>query len=125
MSMLTVHRPSKPVAVHDHYPAHWPVKRDEMPRMMDMGFFGNVWVRSMSFAEAGETYHGHTHQFDHMSLLTKGRVAVRVQGTWSEYVAPSFVEIRKDDEHEIVALEPSDWWCVFAVRDKDPLKFTL
>ena len=127
MGLMTIHKPSQPVAVYDQYQAKWPVKRDEMPKVMDVGFFdgAGIWIRSMSFVMAGESYQGHKHQFDHASFLTKGRVAVRVKDQWREYLAPSFVEIKKDDEHEIVALEPSDWWCVFAVRDEDPLKFAL
>jgi hypothetical protein len=46
-----------------------------------MGYFGNIWVRSHTFAKVGDTNDGgHKHNFDHVTLLAVGSVLVEVEG---------------------------------------------
>jgi hypothetical protein len=41
------------------------------------GYFGNIWVRQNFLSKAGDTNGGgHTHHFDHVSLLAQGSVRV-------------------------------------------------
>lgn len=90
-------------------------------KIEDLGFFGNIWVRQIKLAKSGDLIDGHKHHFDHVSFLTKGKVAVHVEGKEpKEFTAPTFIIIDKDHEHKVVALEDDvDWFCVFALRDVD------
>lgn len=87
----------------------------------ELGFFGNIWVRQHTFDKAGEFIEGHKHHFDHVSFLTNGKAKVEVEGyPAKEFVAPTFIVIRKDHEHKITAMEDNtNWYCVFALRDVD------
>lgn len=87
----------------------------------ELGFFGNIWVRQNVLSKAGDTFGGHKHHFDHVSLLTKGKVKVKVEGhPEKEFTAPTFIIIKKEHNHEFIALEDdTNWYCVFALRDLD------
>lgn len=87
----------------------------------DLGYFGNIWVRQNVLTNAGDSFGGHKHHFDHVSLLTKGSVEVHVQGHEPKvFKAPTFIVISKDKEHNFIALEDdTNWYCVFALRDLD------
>jgi len=87
-----------------------------------LGFYGNVWVRSHIYRKAGDTNgDGHYHIFNHVSLLVKGSVRVEVEGCEpTRYMAPTFIIIDKDKKHKVTALEDDTiWYCVFALRDVD------
>jgi hypothetical protein len=87
----------------------------------ELGFFGNIWVRQNVLEKAGDGLGGHTHNFDHVSLVTKGSVKVEVEGSEpKEFKAPTFIVIRKDYKHKFTALEDdTNYYCVFALRDLD------
>jgi hypothetical protein len=87
-----------------------------------MGYFGNVWVRSHYYAKAGDTNGGgHKHNFDHVTLLAVGSVLVEVEGqTPKTFDAPTFIVIDKDHNHKFTALTDGVvYYCVFALRDLD------
>jgi hypothetical protein len=87
-----------------------------------MGYFGNIWVRSHEFKKAGDTNGGgHTHNFDHVTLLAVGSVLCEVEGNEpKEFHAPTFIVIDKDKKHKFTALTDGVvYYCVFAVRDLD------
>jgi dTDP-4-dehydrorhamnose 3,5-epimerase-like enzyme len=78
----------------------------------------NTWVKQMSFAKAGDINDGHTHVFDHQTLLAKGKVKVTVNGKNSEFTAPTIIFIRAGFEHQIEALEDDTiCYCIHAIRD--------
>lgn len=85
------------------------------------GYIGNIWVRQNYLQHAGDKVGGHIHYFDHVSLLAKGSVEVRIDGKEPHvFKAPTFIVIRKQHRHEITALEDdTSWYCVFAARDID------
>jgi hypothetical protein len=85
----------------------------------ELGYFGNIWVRQNTLEHAGMTGGGHHHHFDHVSLLAKGKVRVSMDGQEpKEFTAPTFIVIRAECAHEIVALEDDTvYYCVFALRD--------
>lgn len=87
----------------------------------ELGYFGNIWVRSHYFKKSGETNAGgHTHHFDHVTLLAKGKVLVEVEDKTKEFIAPTFIVIKKDKKHKITALcDDVIYYCVFALRDID------
>lgn len=87
----------------------------------DLGFFGNIWVRQNVLDKAGEAQSGHRHYFDHVTMLVRGKVLVQVEDEEpKEFTAPTFIVIRKEFKHRIVALEDNViYYCVFALRDLD------
>jgi hypothetical protein len=56
-----------------------------------------------------------------VTLLTSGAVEVTVEGHDPKvFHAPTFIVIRKEHRHKIVALEDNtNYYCVFALRDVD------
>ena len=69
-----------------------------------IGCVANLYSRMMHFKKAGDTEIGHTHQFDHLTLLAKGKLKVTVEGQATEFTAPHMIYIHKDKIHELVAL---------------------
>jgi len=87
----------------------------------ELGYFGNIWVRQHVLERKGDKAPGHKHFFDHVTLLTKGKVEVTVEGKEpKQFTAPTFIIIKKEQEHKIVALEDDTiYYCVFALRNID------
>lgn len=86
----------------------------------EIGYYGNIWVRSNYFFKKGQTNGGgHRHKFDHVSLLVKGSVEVEIEGSKpKQFRAPTFIVIDKNMKHKFTALEDDVlWYCVFAMRD--------
>lgn len=84
-----------------------------------IGCVANLYSRMMHFKRAGDTEVGHTHQFDHLTLLAKGRLKVTVDGEITEFTAPHMIYIRKDKVHELEALtDETVAYCIHALRDK-------
>jgi hypothetical protein len=78
----------------------------------------NTWVKQMHFAKAGDINEGHTHVFDHQTLLGKGKIKVTVEGKETEFTAPTIIFIRAGFKHEIQALEDDTiCYCIHAIRD--------
>jgi quercetin dioxygenase-like cupin family protein len=87
---------------------------------INIGCVANLFSRMMHFAKAGDIEMGHTHQFDHLTLLAKGKLKVTVEGTASEFTAPHMIYIHKDKRHELQALtDDTVAYCIHALRDKD------
>jgi len=87
----------------------------------ELGYFGNIWVRSHKYNKGENNGGGHTHHFDHITLLVSGRVQVEVEGhTPKIFTAPKFIVIKKEHKHRFIALEDNTvYYCVFALRDLD------
>jgi quercetin dioxygenase-like cupin family protein len=78
----------------------------------------NLFMRSMHFKHAGDIEQGHSHVFDHVSLLTAGSAKVTVEGVSKIFTAPHAIFIRRDWTHEIEALEDHTIMiCIHALRD--------
>lgn len=92
-----------------------------MSKTYDLGYFGNIWVRQNLLEKAGQSNIGHRHKFDHVSLLTAGKVQVEIEGyPAKEFEAPTFIVVRKEHNHKFTALtDDVTWYCVFAIRDLD------
>ena len=83
-----------------------------------VGCVANLWSRMLHFHHAGDTEQGHTHQFDHLTLLAKGRMKVTVEGKATEFSAPHMIYIHADKTHELIALEDATVaYCIHALRD--------
>ena len=90
-------------------------------KLVEMGYFGNIWVRQNQLEHSGESFDGHKHFFDHVTLLVKGTVRVEVEGKEAkEFTAPTFIVVRKDHEHKMTAVTDDVlYYCVFALRNLD------
>lgn len=85
-----------------------------------MSCVSNLWLRQMVFEKAGDANEGHTHNYDHVTLLAKGSVKVYVEGKVSEFKAPQMIYVQKGKTHNLEALEDDTIaYCVHALRDKD------
>jgi quercetin dioxygenase-like cupin family protein len=88
--------------------------------VVHIGCVANLYSRMMYFEKAGDIEVGHTHQFDHLTLLAKGKLKVTVEGSTTEFAAPHMIYIHKDKVHELEALtDETVAYCIHALRDKD------
>lgn len=93
-----------------------------LSNVFQMGYFGNIWVRSHVFKKTGDTNGGgHYHYFDHVTLVISGGVLVEVDGFEpKEFWAPKFIVIDKNHKHKFTALKDNTiYYCVFALRDNN------
>ena len=85
-----------------------------------VGCVANLFSRMMRFEKAGDIEVGHTHQFDHLTLLAKGKLKVTVDGVSTEFIAPHMIYIHKDKVHQLEALtDETVAYCIHALRDKE------
>lgn len=85
-----------------------------------MACVANLFSRMMHFERKGDTEIGHTHQFDHLTLLASGSLMVTVDGKKTQFDAPHMIYIHADKEHELVALQDNTVaYCIHALRDKE------
>lgn len=86
----------------------------------------NVYCRLMNFEKAGDIEEGHTHTYDHGTLLSKGKLKVEMLEENDTIIsskifeAPTFVYINKDKKHKLTALEDDTVaCCIHALRTID------
>jgi quercetin dioxygenase-like cupin family protein len=85
-----------------------------------LGLVANIYSRMMHFEKAGDIELGHTHQFDHLTLLACGSLKVTVEEKETEFKAPHMIYIHKNKNHELVALEDNTVaYCIHALRDQN------
>ena len=86
--------------------------------VINIGCCGNIFSRQMHFLKAGDIEYGHTHHFDHMTLLTNGSLEVTVDGKKTIFKAPQMIWIKSEHKHELVALEENTIaYCIHGLRD--------
>lgn len=91
-----------------------------------IGCVANLWSRMMHFHHVGDTEQGHTHQFDHLTLLARGKLQVTVEGKVSVFTAPHMIYIHADKMHELVALEDDTIaYCIHALRSGEGVEDIL
>lgn len=84
---------------------------------------GNIFIRPVHLAVKGEKISGHTHNFDHTTIVFQGSLHVKATSpdgsvTEKDFTAPAHFLVRKEVEHEITALEcKTVFWCVYSHRD--------
>jgi hypothetical protein len=84
---------------------------------VNIGCVANLFSRQMHFEKAGDIEHGHTHSFDHLTLLANGKLKIIVDGKESIFVAPQMIYIKAEKMHELTALEDNTVaYCIHALR---------
>ena len=88
--------------------------------IVQVGLVSNLFSRQMVFEKAGDSEMGHTHNFDHLTLLARGRLSVKVEDKVTEFTAPQMIYIRADLQHELTALtDGTVAYCIHALRDNE------
>lgn len=83
----------------------------------------NLFCREMIFEKIGDTEHGHTHSFDHITFLTQGSLKVSTELGTSEFHAPQMIFIHKDYRHELTALlDNTVAYCIHPLRTGDKVE---
>jgi len=84
-------------------------------------FSDGLYAKEMR-VEAGQAILKHTHDFSHLSILAKGKVAV-LKGEEIEVIeAPACIEIKAGLTHGVKAIEDCVWYCIHATDEKDSSK---
>lgn len=87
---------------------------------IQIGLVANLFSRMMHFKKKGDIETGHTHQFDHLTLLASGSLQVTVDGNSTTFIAPCMIYIHKDKIHELVSLENNTVaYCIHALRENN------
>lgn len=83
-----------------------------------IGYVANLYSRMMHFKKAGDIEYGHTHAFDHLTLLASGSLRVKVEEKETDFTAPHMIYIKADKKHELTALEDDTVaYCIHALRN--------
>ena len=89
--------------------------------MITHHFSDGLYAKQAVFP-AGVAILKHTHDFSHLSILAKGKVAV-MKGAFVEIVeAPACIEIQAGVTHGVKAITDCVWFCIHATDEKDPSK---
>lgn len=89
--------------------------------MITHHFSDGLYAKQAVFP-AGVAILKHTHDFSHLSILAKGKVAV-MKGEVVEIVeAPACIEIKAGLTHGVKALTDCVWFCIHATDEKDASK---
>jgi len=84
---------------------------------------GALFVKQMVFLEVGDVMEGHSHLFDHQTLLGYGSLRAEVEGKVVDFKAPQMIFIRKGKVHKFTSLEPNTVaYCIHPLRDGDNLE---
>jgi quercetin dioxygenase-like cupin family protein len=90
------------------------------PPIQAISCVSNVFIKQMTFVKAGDTEQGHSHCFDHVTLLSVGRLRLEALGTSTDFTAPQHIFIRANVVHKLIALEDNTVaQCIHALRDGD------
>lgn len=88
--------------------------------VVHIGCVANLYSRMMHFKKSGDKEQGHTHAFDHLTLLAKGKLRVVVEGVSTDFTAPNMIYIKADKIHELEALsDETVAYCIHALRDNN------
>lgn len=80
----------------------------------------NVFVKMIPLTCVGDKVNGHAHAFDHITLLSVGKVLMRHDNGENVYTAPHLIITPKGITHEFISLvDFSLLSCIHAIRDGD------
>lgn len=81
-------------------------------------FSDNLYAKQM-FIPKGYGAVQHQHEYDHLSVLAQGHVLVKTPEGVQEFKAPACINIKKNFNHAVEALEDSVWFCIHATDETD------
>ena len=81
-------------------------------------FSDNLYAKQMSIPK-GSSIGKHIHDYNHLSILAKGVVLLRTDEGEQMFEAPACIEIKKNIEHSLIALEDTVWFCIHATDETD------
>ena len=82
----------------------------------------NIFSMMMKFKKAGDIHEGHSHSFDHLTLLATGKMKVVVDRKEKTFTAPHHIYIKAGVVHELTALEDNTIaFCIHVLRDGDDI----
>ena len=85
---------------------------------VSIGCVANLYSRQMHFKKKGDIEIGHSHPFDHLTLLAAGSLLVRIDGKETVFTAPQMIYIKAFKEHELEAVQDNTVaFCIHALRD--------
>lgn len=88
----------------------------------DLKLVDNVFVKMHNLVNVGDTHNGHSHAFDHITLLATGSVSMKHDNGEQDFTAPHLIVTPKGITHQFVAKEPNTiFCCIHAIRDGDEL----
>lgn len=94
----------------------------------DLGEFtaGNIHIRK-NIGTVGDQTGGHTHNFDHVTIVFKGKVHVsawrpgpdntKIPVAEQDFDTGSYFLVKADVCHDITFIEDGEFWCVYSHRD--------
>jgi len=89
-----------------------------MSDMIQHHFSDNLYAKECHFPKGAQLVQ-HKHNYDHLSILAKGKV-VLVEGDKEEIIeAPACINIKADKHHGVLALEDCVWFCIHATDETD------
>lgn len=83
---------------------------------------GNIFIRKNGGMAKGDKVGGHTHNFDHTTIVFTGAVHVSAlcpdgRVIEQDFRAPTHFLVKAEVKHEITALEDgTEFWCVYGHR---------
>ena len=88
--------------------------------MIDVKIVDNVFVKMFQFVNSGDEMSGHAHVFDHITLLSSGKVLMKHDSGEQEFVAPHLIVTPKGKSHQFTALSNDTvLCCIHAIREGD------
>lgn len=81
-------------------------------------FSGGVYVKE-TIINAGQILVQHKHEYEHLSYLVSGTVAVQVDGVTSTMTGPTALTIEAGKHHGVKALTDTVWLCIHATDCTD------
>lgn len=82
-----------------------------------------LFIRQMHFEEVGDVMEGHSHTYDHQTLLGHGSIRAEVEGRVVDFKAPQVIFVRAGKAHKFTALEPNTVaYCIHPLRDGDSVE---
>ena len=70
--------------------------------------------------DAGDLIEKHVHDFDHISVLVKGTVHVKIGSSIRYLQAPNAIKVQAGIAHEVTAMTDAVWLCTHVSDCKDP-----
>lgn len=81
---------------------------------------GSMFIKQMHFVSAGDVMEGHSHTYDHQTLVAYGSVEIEVDGLTTQFKAPQIIYIRAGKDHKLTALEDNTVaYCIHPLKEND------